>query len=71
MSKTEAGFVALTAEVNTLNGNLKLSEKILKKHKPIGGGGGPVSKARASDKREPQKEKAARLALWQIEFISL
>ena len=62
-SKGEAEFVALVAEVTTLKGNLKLAEKIAKKQKLKGGGRGPASKARAADKRDPQKEKAARLAL--------
>ena len=55
----------------TLKGNLKLAEKISKKQKPIGGGGVPASKARAADNCEYQKEKAARLALWQSECIAL
>ena len=71
LSKRGAEFVALTAEVTTLKGNLKLAEKIAKKQKPSGGGGGPASKARAADKCESQKEMAARLALWQSECIAL
>ena len=72
-SKREAEFVALAAEVTTLKGNLKLAEKIAKKQRPSGGGGGggPASKSRPADKHESQKEKAARLALWQSECIAL
>ena len=62
-SKREAESFALAAEVTNLKGNLKLAEKIAKKQRPSGGGGGPASKARLSDKRESQKEKAAHLAL--------
>ena len=40
-SKREAEFVALAAEVTTLKDNLKLSDKIAKNQKPIGGRGGP------------------------------
>ena len=59
------------AEVTTLKGNLKLAKKIANKHKPSGGGGGTASKARPADKCEYQKEKAARLALWKSECITL
>ena len=54
-SKKEAEFVALAAEVTTLKVNLKLAEKISKKQRPSGGGGGPASKSRPADKRESQK----------------
>ena len=47
-----------------MKGNLKLAEKIAKKERPSGGGGGPESMSRPADKRESQKEKVARLALW-------
>ena len=70
-SRREAEFIALTAKATTLKGNLKLVEKIEKNQKPSGGGGGPAPKARASDKRESQKENAARLALWQRKCIAL
>ena len=63
-SKREAEFVALAAKVTTLKGNLKIAEKIAKKLRPSGSGGGPASKSRPADKRESQKEKAARLNLW-------
>ena len=64
MSKREEEFVVLTAEVTTLKGNLKLDEKIYNKQKPSRGKGGAAKKSRTSDKRDSQKEKAARLALW-------
>ena len=64
LSKREAEFVALAAEVTTLKGNLKLAEKIYKKQKPRRGKGGAAPKARTGKKRESQREKAARLALW-------
>ena len=51
-SKREAEFVALTAEVTTLKGNLKLAEKTAKKQKPSRGGGGLASKARVEDKHK-------------------
>ena len=48
-SKREADFVALSAEVSSLKGNLKLAEKIAKKLKSQGGGGGtPKGKAHAA-----------------------
>ena len=62
-SKREAEFVALTAHVTTLKGKMKLDEKIAKKLKPNRGGGGAELKARKGDKRDFQKENAARLAL--------
>ena len=61
-SKREAEIFALAAEVTTLKSILNLAEKIAKNQKPTEGGGGPASKDRAADKRDSQKEKAARLA---------
>ena len=63
--------MALAAEVTTLKVNLKLSEKIAKKHKPNGRGGGAASKAGTGEKCQSKKEKVARLALWQSECIAL
>ena len=71
LSKREAEFVDLAAKVTTLKGNLKLAEKIAKKQKQNRGGGGAAPKARTGDKRNPQKEKAACLDLWQSECIAL
>ena len=48
--------------MTTLKGKLDLTEKIAKNQKPIGGRGGVAPKARKGDKRNSQKEKAARLA---------
>ena len=70
-SKREAEFVALVDKVITLNGNLKLAEKISKKKKPSGGGGGVAPKASTGDKLESREEKSARLSLWQSKCIAL
>ena len=53
LSKREAEFLAPAAEVTTLKGNLKLYEKIVKKHKPSGdGGGGQATSASLRNKRQ-------------------
>ena len=73
-SKREADFVALSAEVSSLKGNLKLAEKIAKKLKSQGGGGGtPKGKAQAAGDgtKESNKDKAARISQWKTEQIAL
>ena len=70
-SNREAEFIALTAKVTTLKGNMKIAEKIAKKKNPNGGGGGAAQKYGTGDKRDSKKEKAALLTLWKIECISL
>ena len=70
-SNREAEFVALAADVNAPKGNLNLTEKIARKLKPNGCGGGAATKAGTGNKRESKKENAARLTLWQSECITL
>ena len=70
-SKRKAEFVALAAEVTTLKGNMKISDKISKDQKPNRGKGDESPKYRTGDKRKSKKEKAARLVLWQIDCIAL
>ena len=64
-SKREEDFVALSAEINSLKGNLKLQAKIIKKQHGVGGGsGGPktLSGGLPAGKGELHKAKAAKKA---------
>jgi hypothetical protein len=72
-SKREADFVALSAEVSTLKGNLKLAEKIAKKLKSPAGKDGPPKGKGDSTKEcwESKKDKEARIAQWKTEQIAL
>jgi hypothetical protein len=75
--KREEDFVALSAELNSLKGNLKLQAKIIKKQHGGGGGGGggggpkTPSGGPPEGKGESHKAKAAKKAQWASECKAL
>ena len=73
-SKREEDFVALSAEINSLKGNLKLQAKIIKKQNGGGGGGGgpkTPSGGPPAGKSESHKARAAKKAQWASECKAL
>ena len=71
-SKREEDFVALSAEINSLKGNLKLQAKIIKKQHGGGGGGTKTpSGGPPAGKNESYKANAAKKAQWASECKAL